>query len=151
MHFFGSPGPPKKSIVANLAPKMTPKWRSKWSQLQDCGPSPNMRLHGPIAYWTPLWGAIFPPLLRGHPKIHVQLIVGGPPNRIFQKGTVKKNDQKGAPNGLLLSTFLAPKSDILGALGPLGPRGTEVDPKWPQNDSKWAQNDFKIDTFGIDF
>ena len=66
---FWTPGPPKKSIVANLAPKMTPKWRSKWSQLQDCGPSPNMRLHGPIAYWTPPWGAIFPPLLRGHQKL----------------------------------------------------------------------------------
>jgi len=29
---FGDEGDPKESIVANWAPKMTPKWSLKWSQ-----------------------------------------------------------------------------------------------------------------------
>ena len=54
MSLFWPPGPPKRSIVANLAPKMTPKWSPKWSQSDNGRPLRNMHRHCRIAYPPPL-------------------------------------------------------------------------------------------------
>ncbi len=50
MSLFGSPGRPKRSIVANFAPKMTPKWSPKWSHSDNGRPLRNMHRHSRIAY-----------------------------------------------------------------------------------------------------
>ncbi len=51
---FWPPGPAKRSIVANLAPKMTPKWSLKWSQSDNGRPLRNMHRHLRIAHPPPL-------------------------------------------------------------------------------------------------
>ncbi len=54
MSLFWPPGPPKRSIVANLASKMTPKWSPKWSQSDNGRPLRNMHRHCRIAHPPPI-------------------------------------------------------------------------------------------------
>ena len=71
---------PKRSIVANLAPKTTPKRRSKWSQIEDCRPSRNMRLRVRIAY-LPLPGEVLFCSESSSPKKYTKKRLRKPPCR----------------------------------------------------------------------
>ena len=51
---FWPPGRPKRSIVANLAPQITPKWSLEWSHSDNARPLRNIHRHCRIAYPRPL-------------------------------------------------------------------------------------------------
>ena len=82
---FWPPGPPKRSIAANLAPKMTPKWSPKWSQSDNGRPLRNMHRHCRIAYPPPL----------GELHFHCFFRV---PQKVTKKRLNKYNFEKLAPN-----------------------------------------------------
>ena len=66
---FWAPGRPKRSIVANLAPKITPKWSLKWSQSDNGRPLRNMHRHCRIAHPPPFGELHFHCLFRVPQKV----------------------------------------------------------------------------------
>ncbi len=69
MRLFWPPGPPKRSIVANLASKMAPKWSPKWSQSDNGRPLRNMHRHCRIAHSPPLGELNFHCFFRDRTKV----------------------------------------------------------------------------------
>ena len=82
---FQPPGRPKRSIVAILAPKMTPKW----SQSDNGRPLPNMHRHCRIAYRPPLGELHFHYFFRVRKQITKTRLIRGHFENVVPKCTQK--------------------------------------------------------------
>ena len=131
MSLFWPPGRPKRSIVANLAPKMTPTWSPKWSQSDNARPLRNMHRHCRIAYPPPFGELLFHCFFRVRKKVTKNPLHGGTilkfwcPNgpKVTRLGPIL------GAHGLLTAPW-EPLGCLCGAPG--GPRSPKRDPQTPK-------------------